>query len=175
MPKPLKVQYIRDRLPVVYRYHQGFRWFMILISMMMVIYSLYFLLSFVHSDTPMFYKILPLIICFVGLDSILRKVTSLNSITFMQDQIKLGFIAKKDIVIPYDSIQSIDLLRKITYYTQISYRNSTGVLRQLNTPASFPHILEIILNLADLAPHAAIPDKLQGVLDYLKANAQDEL
>lgn len=141
----------------------------------MVVYSLYFLFNFVQYETPLFFKILPLIICFVGLDSILRKVTSLNSVTFTQDHLRLGYIAKRTKLIPYSKIQSIDLQKKITYYMQVSYTDEYGKAKLLITPASFPHILEIILNLADLAEEAEIPEKMQGVLDYLKANANDQL
>jgi len=175
MPKQLKIHYIKNKLPVVYRYHQGFRWFMILLSFLMIVYSLYFMFTFVGSQTPVFYKVMPLIICFVGLDSILRKITSLNSITFLDDKLIFGFIAKRNIRIPYDGIQSLDLLRKVTYYMLISYHDEKGRLRQIKTPASFPHVLEVIFNVADLAKSAVIPEKMQGILDYLKENADSEI
>ncbi len=175
MPKKLKIQYIRDRLPVVYRYNQGFRWFMIFLSFLMIVYSVYFMTLFVTSDTPAFYKMMPLIICFVGLDSILRKITSLNSITFSHDGIRFGYIAKRSTFITYEDIQSLELLRKVTYYMQIAYRDKDGKVRQIKTPASFPHVLEVIFNVADLAKSAVIPEKMQGVLDYLKASADNEI
>ncbi|MDD3103988.1 MAG: hypothetical protein PHY24_07225 [Candidatus Cloacimonetes bacterium] len=148
---------------------------MILLSFMMIVYSLYFLLNFVHTETPVFFKIMPLGICFIGLDSVLRKVTSLNSISFMPQHLKLGYIAKRSIVIPYEDIQSLDLQKKITFYMIISYRDKKGELQQLKTPASFPHILEIMFNLAEMAEQAVIPEKMQGILEYLKANADNEL
>ncbi len=159
----------------MYRYHQGVKWFMLLISFLMMVYSIYFMLNFVQAETPLFFKIVPLVIGFVGLDSILRKTTSLNSITFMPDHLRLGYIAKRKIIIPYDNIRSIDLVKKITIYIALSYQDEKGAVRQLRTPASFPHTLEIIFNLAEMATQAVIPEKMQGVLDYLKASADNEL
>lgn len=175
MQKPLKIQYIKDHIPITYRYHQVSRWFMILISFMIVVYCIYFMLHFVNIETPFFFKLLPLAICFIGLDSVLRKVTSLNSITFLPHDLKLGYIAKRNIVIPYDNIQSLDLNKKITFYMQMTYLNEKGEVKKLNTPASFPHILEIMFNLAEMATQAVIPETMQGVLDYLKASADNEL
>ncbi len=141
----------------------------------MIVYSLYFLLFVVNAEAPVFYKIVPFVILFVGLDSILRRITSLNSISFLEDHLKMGYIAKKSIIIPYDSIQSIDLLRKVTYNMLISYRDERGESKQISTPASFPHILEIMLNVADMAEQAVIPEKMQGILDYLKEMASEKI
>jgi hypothetical protein len=148
---------------------------MIVISFMMVVYSVFFLLNFVQAETPIFFKLMPIVICFVGLNSVLLKVTSLNSITFQPQHLRLGCIAKRKNLIPYDSIQGLDLNKRITYYMLISYQDEKGIVRELSTPASFPHILEIIFNLAEMAKQAVIPEKMQGVLDYLKANADNEL
>lgn len=175
MQKPLKINYIQDSIPVVYRYNQIVKWFVILLSFLMVVYSLYFMLNFVHAETPIFFKLMPLFICFMGLESILRKVTSLNSVTFMPEHLRLGYIAKPKLILPYDSIRSIDLLKKITIYITLSYQDEKGVEHKLRTPASFPHTLEIIFNLAEMAKQAYIPEKMQGVLDYLKASADNEL
>jgi hypothetical protein len=43
-------------------------------------------------------------------------------------------------------------------------------MRQYTTPASFPHILEIIVNIADLASQAVIPETMKNLLDYVKEN-----
>lgn len=175
MQKPLKINYIQDQIPVKYRYHQGLRWFMILISFLMVVYSIFFMLNFVQAETPIFFKIMPLAICFVGLDSVLRKVTSLNSITFKPHHLEFGYIARRNIILPYDSIQSMDLSKKVSFNLFISYRDEKGAIQQLKAPGSFPHILEIIFNLAEMAKQAVIPEKMQGVVDYLKASADNEL
>nr|MDK2850673.1 hypothetical protein [Candidatus Cloacimonadota bacterium] len=116
-----------------------------------------------------------MVICFVSLDSILRKITNLNSITFTQEGLRFGYIAKKPLYIPYEDIQSLDLLRKVSYYMQLTYRDKHGKVRQIKTPASFPYILEIIFNVADLAKSAVIPEKMQSVLEYLKENVENEI
>ena len=165
-----KINLIRDRLPVLYRYNPFARYFLIGLTFLILIYCLYFILRFTNSDTHFFGKTLPWFIGFIALDSTLRKVTSLNSVLFDIDHLRLGFIAKKPIIIPYDKISALNLKRKITYYLEIQYTDDKGKMRQYTTPASFPHILEIIVNIADLASHAVIPETMKNLLDYVKEN-----
>ncbi|HQQ68416.1 MAG TPA: hypothetical protein PLX77_06275, partial [Candidatus Cloacimonadota bacterium] len=101
-----KINLIRDRLPVLYRYNPFARYFLIGLTFLILIYCLYFILRFTDSDTHFFAKSLPWFIGFIALDSTLRKVTSLNSVLFDIDHLRLGFIAKKPIIIPYDKISA---------------------------------------------------------------------
>lgn len=175
MPRSLKLEYVKGRLPVCYRHNPFVRWFMILISFSIIVYSIYFMIRFVNADTPIFFKLLPIAIAYVGLDSVLKKITSLNSVTFEPEQIRLGFIAKKDIEIPYNDIISLDFYRKITFYIGFTYTDKQGKEQKYRTQASFPHSMEILLNIADMAPQAAIPEKIQGVFEYLKESASVEV
>jgi hypothetical protein len=89
--------------------------------------------------TPtIFGKTLPWFIGFIALDSTLRKVTSLNSVLFDIDHLRLGFIAKKPIIIPYDKISALNLKRKITYYLEIQYTDDKGKMRQYTPPHPSP-------------------------------------
>jgi hypothetical protein len=133
------------------------------------------MIRFVNTDTPIFFKILPIAIAFVGLDSVLKKVTALNSVTFEQDHLRLGFIAKKALVIPYQDILALELYRKITFYFGFTYNDAQGKPQKYVTQASFPHTMEILLNIADMAPQATIPEKMQGMLDYLKDSVTNEV
>lgn len=77
---------------------------------------------------------------------------------------------KRSIVIPYADVVSLQLKRKITYYLAIGYRDRQGKLQYFTTPASFPKMLEILLNIADQAPQAELTDKLPQVIEYLRSN-----
>ncbi|HOA28640.1 MAG TPA: hypothetical protein PLO57_08690 [Candidatus Cloacimonadota bacterium] len=170
MPLGKKINLIRDKIPVLYRYNPFARWLLIGLSMLILIYCVYFLLRYAQYQSPLLGKFVPLVVGFVALDSVLRKVTSLNSVLFESDHVRLGFIAKKPIIIPYDKISALNLKRKITYYLEIHYTDDKGKMSQYTTPASFPHILEIIVNIADLASQAVIPETMKNLLEYVKEN-----
>ena len=178
MPVPLKLELIRDRIPVRYRIHALVRGFTILLSGSTALYSVYFLYMHVTAATPLFYKLLPLVIFFVGADSFLRHVLSLNSVTFWEDQLKLGFIAKRSISIPYKSIRSIEIKKQITIYLYIEYVDDKGRNQTFRIKGSFPKVLEIIVNLYDLVPELTLTDKMKQTCEYLMQSArggQDEV
>jgi hypothetical protein len=118
---------------------------------------------------------LPLAITFVGLDSVLKKISSLDSVTFHKDHLRLGFIARKPLEIPYDNILGLELHKKITFYFGVRYMDLHGKQQKYTTQASFPHTLEIILNIADMAPKAEVPDQMKSIVEYLKASVNDEI
>lgn len=165
-----KIQLIRDVRPIAYRYNPYARAFTLLLLALILLYGLYILLHKVNADTPLLGKLMPLAISFIALDNILRKLSSLNKVLFEEDYLKLSFLAKKPIIIPYDAIQSLELKKKITMYLTITFTDANGARQFYTTPASFPHILEIIVNIADLATRAVIPENMKNLLDYLKAN-----
>lgn len=165
-----KIQLIRDARPIVYKYNTFVRSFTLLLLFLIFFYGLYILVNKVYADTPMFAKLLPLVISFIALDNIFRKLTSLNKVIFEEDYLKLSFLAKRAIIIPYDEIISMDLKKKISMYFTIVYKDAAGNKQYYTTPASFPHILEIIVNIADLATQAVVPENMKTLLDYLKAN-----
>lgn len=170
MPDEIKLKLVRGKLPFHYRHHPLTRGFMLVFASVVMLYSLYFLIRYVRGDMPLFFKLLPMIIIFVALDSILRKVTCLNKVSFYVDNLTLSFMLKRSIVIPYADVVSLQLKRKITYYLAIGYRDRQGKLQYFTTPASFPKMLEILLNIADQAPQAELTDKLPQVIEYLRSN-----
>lgn len=166
-----KIHLIRDMRPVAYRYNPYARAFTLLLLALILFYGLYILFNKVNANTPMAGKIIPLGISFIALDNILRKLTSLNKVLFEENYLTLSFLAKKAIIIPYDDILSLELKKRITMYLTITYSDASGQKQFYTTPASFPHILEIIVNIADLATQAVIPENMKSLLEYLKENS----
>lgn len=174
MPQKLNLEYIKDRLPVRYRIHVLVRGFMILLSGGVAAYSVYFLWAHVTSTVPLFFKLLPLIIFFVGMDSLLKHLLSLNSVTFWEKELHLGFLAKPSIRIPYENLISMDLKKQITYYLYLVYKDNKGREQTFRIKGSFPKVLEIILNLYDLVPHLELSEKMKQTCQYLAENVRSD-
>jgi hypothetical protein len=51
-----KINLIRDRLPVLYRYNPFARYFLIGLTFLILIYCLYFIVRFTNSDTHYFWE-----------------------------------------------------------------------------------------------------------------------
>jgi len=173
MPPQLDIESIRNRIPVRYRIHILIRGFMILLSGAIAAYSVYFIAFHVRGDTPLFFKLLPFVIFFVGMDALLKHLLGLNSVTFWDEQLQLAFLAKKSILIPYDKIRSIELQRNITYYLYIYYTDENAKDQTFRTKASFPKILEIILGIYELAPNLILTEKMKQTCEYLSQNKRE--
>lgn len=173
MPQPLKIESVKQRIPVRYRIHILIRGMMILFASAVVIYSIFFLINFVTSETPLFYKIVPLLICFFGVDSLFRHLFGLNSITFFPERMDLGFLGKPAIKIPYTELISMELQKQITYYLHFSYRDKKGNEQKFRVKGSFPRVLEIILGMYEMAPQLQLTDKMKQTCQYLEESARE--
>lgn len=94
------------------------------------------------------------------MDSVLKHLLSLNSITFWDEGLKFSYLAKKSFSLPYRDIVSMYLKRHVTYYLYLTYKQTDGSIGTFRTKASFPKILEIMTNIYDLVPHLEIPDEV---------------
>jgi len=172
MPQAVKIESVKSRIPVRYRIHILVRGMMILFASAVVIYSIFFLLNFVTASTPLFYKIVPLLICFFGVDSLFRHLFGLNSVTFFPERMELGFIGKPAIKIAYGDLISMELQRQITYYLYLSYRDKKGNEQKFRIKGSFPRVLEIILGMYEMAPQLQLTEKMQQTCKYLEESAR---
>lgn len=141
---------------------------MIAITLTLAIYSVYFLTRYVNQDTPLIAKLIPIMILFVALNSLVRHVTSLNSLIFAPECLWLRFILKPSIAIEYKNIESLKLQRTLMYYLFLTYRDSKGNKRVYKTSAGFPKMLEIMYNIAEMSPQIVLDDHLAKVIGYLK-------
>jgi len=167
---------MRSQVPVRYRYNPWIRCLMLSISTCVIAYTLYFLALQINQSTPLLMKIIPFIILYVALDSIIRHLTQLNVVTFTDSDLILGFMAKKRIMIPYHRIKSIGITRKITLYLLLYYLDDQGKERMFKTNLSFPHMIRIMMGIEDMAPQISIDDKLSAALQlYRYKDAYEEL
>lgn len=155
-------------LPSFYRFHPVQRYLMIVLSLLTASYSIYFMARYIQADTPILFKIIPTVITFIALDHLLKHLTTLNTVYFHDDYLALGFLAKRNLLIPYDKIESIVLSRVITYYVYITYQDEKGQRQSLKVNASFPKILEIMLLIYDMSPNLKIDEKLVKMLQYVR-------
>lgn len=172
MPRQLNIESIKDKIPVRYRIHLLARFTMIVFALMIIGYSLYFLATYVRADTPLFYKILPLVICFVGVDALSKHLFTLNSITFFEDHLVMGYLAKRGLRIPYADLLSMELRKKITFYLYLTYKDNKGVVTEFRIKGSFPKALEIILALYEMVPQLTLTDKMRKTCEYLQEAAK---
>lgn len=155
-------------MPVRYRVHPLQRYIGIGFTLLIIAYVLYFLITKINLDTPNFFKITSLVILYIGIDSFIRHVTTLNELIFTQECLWLRFVLKKSIPIPWENIKSLQLQKRITYYVYLGYMDEKGKLQVFKTAASFPKMIEILYNISDLTSEIAMNDELSKMIELLK-------
>ncbi len=163
-----QLRVVRDSMPVRYRVHPYKRIFGIALNTVVVIAALNLMFTRVNLDSSNFIKIAPLVILYIGIDSLMRHLTGLNEVIFTPECLWLRFVLKKGIPIPWESIKSMQLQKRITYYVYIGYIDLKGKQQVYKTTASFPKMIEIMFNIADLAPHVVMNDELKKMIDILR-------
>jgi hypothetical protein len=163
-----RLRVVRDSMPVRYRVHPLRRLFGIAINTVLIISALNLMFTKVNLDSSNFIKVTLLVILYIGIDSLYRHLTSLNEVIFTPECLWLRFVLKRGIPIPWENIKSVVLEKRITYYVYIGYVDLKGKRQVYKTAASFPRMIEILFNIADLAPHIGMNDELKKMIDVLR-------
>lgn len=158
--------------PIHYRYPPLLRGFMLLFAAAVAIYTIFFLFAVVNADTPIVFKLLPLIILFVSFNSCINHLTTLNCVSFYPDSMVFSYLLKKKVQIRYNDVLYMELRKQVRYYLNIKYRDESGQDKLFMAPANFPKTLEIMLVIADLCPNIILSDKLSGAIDNLRSKAE---
>ncbi len=171
MPRELNIDSVRGRMPVRYRVPVIMRVLGISAHILISGYCLFILFTLVKSTSPILMKILPLVVLFISLDALFKHFTTLNSVIFTPECLWFRYLILPSVPIDYDKISRMELRRVVTYYMFLKITDQKGRERVLKSPASFPKMMEIMYNIADLAPQVQMNeelDKMMGVIRRLK-------
>jgi hypothetical protein len=168
MQRELNIRSVRDRMPVRYRVNPVVRGVAIFANILISGWCIFVLLTYVRSDSAWWIKFLPLVVLFFSLDSLFRHLTSLNSVIFTPECLWLRYILKPSVAIEYDRIISMELRRVLTYYVFIGFTDQKGNRRIIKTQASFPKMIEIMYNIADLAPQVVMNEDLNKMVGVIR-------
>lgn len=149
--------------PRVYRFNPFIRWFVIILSLLAIAYSVWYIFTSVHADTPTFQKIVPFIIIFLASNSLIRNLFSLNSILFKENQIVFRFIASRTVTIPWENIRKIALHSGKARAIRLSYSDDKDSNKELIFTMTFPNMLEIINSISEMCPNLQYDDFMKNV------------
>jgi hypothetical protein len=151
-----------------YRFHPLVRFPMLAMSAIALGYSIYFIGIIIPriGEVTIFFKIVTVIILYVSLSTLIKHLTSLNSIIIRHDSLELRFLMRKRILIPWQAMQKMEIYKVITHYWRITYLDASGKQRIFKTSLAFPSIMQVLLSIQDHYPQLAMNDMLKSVLDY---------
>ena len=150
-------------LPRSYKFNQFIRWFTIILALLIITYSLWIIFTQVHSDSSKFQKYLPFALMFLGLNSLLKNIFSLNKITFRQQGISFHYIIRKAARINWDSMKKMELNDSKRKMIRIKYIEDE-IEKTFEFMMNFPGMLEIINSIAELCPQLEYDEFLERVI-----------
>jgi hypothetical protein len=153
----------RKGLPRTYRFNQFARWFTLLLGSFALVYSIWFIFNKIEADTRFIQKLIPFLILFFTLNSVMKNLLSINSIRFQEDSIIFRFLARKNVMIPWTSITKISYSSGRLRAIRISYKVNEE-LKVFLFPISFPNMLEIVNSMAEMLPDIEYDDFMQNVI-----------
>ena len=177
MPRELNIEKVRGRMPVRYRMPVFMRILGIVIHSLISGYCIFMLFTRVSSNTHILLKILPLVILFISLDALFKHFTTLNSVIFTSECLWFRYLLLPSVPIEYDKISAMELRRVLTWYMFLEFTDSRGKRRLLKNPASFPKMMEIMYNIADLAPQVRMNEELDKMISVIRRvkNRQEQI
>jgi hypothetical protein len=168
VPRELNFDLVRGRMPVRYRMPVLKRVLGIVAHSLISGYCIFVLFFVIRNTSPFLMKFVPLLVLFVSLDALFKHFTTLNSVIFTPECLWFRYLLLPSVPIEYDRISSMELRKVITYYMFLEFTDRRGKPRVLKSPASFPKMLEIMYNIADLAPQARLNDELDKMVGVIR-------
>jgi len=153
----------RKGLPRTYRFNQLIRWFTLFLGLFAIVYALWVIFNKIDGDSSRIIKFAPILILLLAVNSVIRNLFTLNSMKFYQDKISFRYIGKLPVEIKWEDFVSMRLSAGKRKSVQLIY-NSNGQERDFRFFLSFPHILEVINSIAELAPQMELDDFMKSIV-----------
>jgi hypothetical protein len=153
----------RKGLPRTYRFSPFARWFTLILGSFALLYSIWFIFFGVEGDTSTLKKVIPFLILFFTLNSVLKNLFSINCIRFDQEKIEFRFLARKRVTISWNSIQKLSYSGARPRAIKIAYQ-AEEAQKTFLFPISFPNMLEIVNSMAELLPDVEFDDFMRNVI-----------
>jgi len=151
-----------------FRFHPLVRFSMLLMGLVAAGYSLYFIAFLIPqtANYTIFFKIISVVVLYVSLSTTYTHLTSLNTVIIRDGQLELHFLIRRNIIVPWHNLLSMDIYKVITHYWKINYLDNKGIKRTFKTSLAFPGIMKILITIQDRKPDVELNNLLEQVLLY---------
>ncbi len=147
----------------VYRFNQFVRWLVLVFAVAASAYAVWVAFNKIGADTKIFFKIVPFIIVFLAVNTIIKNLFSINTVRFTAGAIQFGFIGRAKVVIPWESMKKMEFVTSRQRLIRITYdKNGNDAVFTFTT--AFPKILEILNGILGMKPDIEMDEFLDKVL-----------
>jgi len=150
-------------LPMHFDFAGKTRIFSLVVSVIMIAYSLYYITTQITSHSAMYRKILPFIILFLALETLLKNLLSIKRITLTAKTLEFSYLVQKKIIIAWETLLSIEKYHGRGRYFLIKYQKN-GETQKFFLPMLYKDIISILNFIKLLAPHIATDEFISSLI-----------
>lgn len=153
-------------LPRTYKFNILTRLVILLFALFVCFYAVYYLLFKVSqaADATMIAKMIPIIIFFAGLNTVMQNLFNIHFLTLTKDHLIAKSIIGIKRVIPFASINKISMSKSKKRYVIIDYIDSNNKKRQYNLMLVFKSMIEILNSIGELAINTKYDDFMASII-----------
>jgi ABC-type multidrug transport system fused ATPase/permease subunit len=153
----------RKGFPRSYWFNQVIRWFTIVFSTLAIVYGGWLIVNKINADSSTFTKVVPFLVIFFALNSLLRNLFTINRLIFWSEGIGFTYLLKKNVFIRWHDILSIKLIKARQRILDIRYTAKDGEVKVHELTLAFPKMLEILNAIIEMVPQAELDDFVSSV------------
>ncbi len=169
--KQIKVKPINwgkiNTLPKTYRFNPLIRFITILLGLFASYYSLWLIFTKLNQSSSGLTKYAPFIILFLGLNSLMKNLFTLNSIRLEEDKITFRYLLKKAKSIRWEDITRMEFIHKGMKAIKIFY-NEDGKQKSYYMILNMPKTLEIVNTMAEKAINSEYDEYLASIVQPIR-------
>ncbi|OQY36688.1 MAG: hypothetical protein B6226_06135 [Candidatus Cloacimonetes bacterium 4572_65] len=118
----------------------------------------------VTADATTFAKVVPFIIMFTALNTVLQNLFNIHSLTLTKEHMEATSLVGIKKIIKWKNINKITMSKSKKRYIIISYIDDKMQQKQYNLMLVFKNMMEIINSIAELAPNAKYDEFMQTIV-----------
>jgi hypothetical protein len=154
----------KDKFPRVYRFSPVVRSMTMFIAAAALIYSIWFIFSYVNVETNLILKILPVIIAFLSGQTLLRHLMSLQKVVLESDRIVFAYVLRKPLKINYTQIKRMEMTETRPRSVKIIFEGAPDNFKAFFMHVGFPHMVEILNGIVEQTRNLELDEFLRATL-----------
>ncbi len=175
---PAELININDKkgLPRTYKFSLATRLTILTFAILVCLYAVYYLFTKVaiSPDATMIAKLIPIIIFFAGLNTIMQNLLNIHTLTLTKDSLIAKSLLGVKREIPFEGITKISISKSKKRYVILSYIDSKNKKRQYNLMLVFKNMMEILNSIGELAINAKYDEFMSTIIVSAKASDKKE-
>lgn len=153
----------RKGFPRSYKFNQFIRWFTMFFGVMAIAYAMWVMFNKIDGDSSRIVKFSPIIILLLAFNSVIRNLFTLNSLKLFEDKISFRYIGKVAVIVKWSDFRQMKLSEGKRKAVSLIYLDNNAE-KEFRFFLSFPHILEVINSIAEMAPQMELDEFMRTIV-----------